>query len=378
MNTIGIFRNQLFKGSEIFILQQAEAIQGFEKCFIGRRIIGARPPSLSTWVLNEHDSLPEKSKEFFNALTTSAVPYNSLLKKQSLDLLHAHFAIDGLYALSLAQKKEIPLVTTLHGFDVTVSNRDLLASRSPSWINYLLWQKRFKKGGDKFICVSNFIAEQALRNGFAEDKIVQHYIGIDIDKYQQSDSPCTDGVILHVARLVEKKGTAVLLDAIKLVKSRYDAVPVVIIGDGPLLPQLKAQVISLRLENNVIFTGALAHTDVMAWMRKARMLVLPSLTAKTGDAEGLGMVLLEAAVTGIPVIGTNHGGIPEAIIDEKTGFLVAERDERQLAERILFLLDNETIRSTMGRNARKFVSENFNLAIQTKKLENIYKDIMHG
>lgn len=83
---------------------------------------------------------------------------------------------------------------------------------------------------------------------------------------------------------------------------------------------LKAQVTSLGLDQTVTFTGALPHVDVMAWMRKASMLVLPSITAKTGDAEGLGMVLLEAAVTGVPVIGTQHGGIPEAIIDEQTGF----------------------------------------------------------
>ncbi|WP_223863081.1 glycosyltransferase, partial [Enterobacter hormaechei] len=79
----------------------------------------------------------------------------------------------------------------------------------------------------------------------------------------------------------------------------------------------------------------------MEWMRKASMLVLPSITAKTGDAEGLGMVLLEAAVTGVPVIGTQHGGIPEAIIDEQTGFLVKERDDKQLAERISFLMKDE-------------------------------------
>src|SRR5690606_27091282 len=108
------------------------------------------------------------------------------------------------------------------------------------------------------------------------------------------------GIILHVARLVEKKGTAVLINAIKHVKERNADVKLVIIGDGPLMGELKAQVSSLGLERNVTFTGALSHGDVMTWMRKASMLVLPSITAKTGDAEGLGMVLLEAAVTSVP------------------------------------------------------------------------------
>ncbi|QGU35919.1 glycosyltransferase [Enterobacter hormaechei] len=376
MKTVGIFRNQLFKGSEVFIQQQAEALQCFDKCYIGRRLIGTKPEGSVACVLNEHGNVYGKLAEMVNAITTSQLPYQSVLKSQPLDLIHAHFAIDGLYALKLAQKKDIPLVTTLHGFDVTVSNKDLLASRSPAWINYLLHQHKVKSQGDKFICVSDFIARQALQHGFPESKIIQHYIGIDVNKYQPRAKEDDQGIILHVARLVEKKGTAVLINAVKQVKLLNPDVKLVIIGEGPLLDGLKAQVTSLGLDQTVTFTGALPHVDVMAWMRKASMLVLPSITAKTGDAEGLGMVLLEAAVTGVPVIGTQHGGIPEAIIDEQTGFLVKERDDKQLADRISYLSNNENIRFIMGTNAREFVNQKFNLSQQTTKLENIYQKLL--
>lgn len=378
MKTVGIFRNQLFKGSEVFIQQQAEALQCFDKCYIGRRLIGTKPEGSVACVLNEHGNVYGKLAEMVNAITTSQLPYQSVLKSQPLDLIHAHFAIDGLYALKLAQKKGIPLVTTHHGFDVTVSNKDLLASRSPAWINYLLHQHKVKSQGDKFICVSDFIARQALQHGFPESKIIQHYIGIDVNKYQPRAKEDDQGIILHVARLVEKKGTAVLINAVKQVKLLNPDVKLVIIGEGPLLDGLKAQVTSLGLDQTVTFTGALPHVDVMAWMRKASMLVLPSITAKTGDAEGLGMVLLEAAVTGVPVIGTQHGGIPEAIIDEQTGFLVKERDDKQLAERISFLMKDEHKRFEMGKNARIFISEKFNLSKQTIKLEKIYQELIHG
>lgn len=376
MKTVGIFRNQLFKGSEVFIQQQAEALQCFDKCYIGRRLIGTKPEGSVACVLNEHGNVYGKLAEMVNAITTSQLPYQSVLKSQPLDLIHAHFAIDGLYALKLAQKKGIPLVTTLHGFDVTVSNKDLLASRSPAWINYLLHQHKVKSQGDKFICVSDFIARQALQHGFPESKIIQHYIGIDVNKYQPRAKEDDQGIILHVARLVEKKGTAVLINAVKQVKLLNPDVKLVIIGEGPLLDGLKAQVTSLGLDQTVTFTGALPHVDVMAWMRKASMLVLPSITAKTGDAEGVGMVLLEAAVTGVPVIGTQHGGIPEAIIDEQTGFLVKERDDKQLADRISYLSNNENIRFIMGTNAREFVNQKFNLSQQTTKLENIYQKLL--
>lgn len=164
------FQKPAFKGSEVFIQQQAEALQCFDKCYIGRRLIGTKPEGSVACVLNEHGNVYGKLAEMVNAITTSQLPYQSVLKSQPLDLIHAHFAIDGLYALKLAQKKGIPLVTTLHGFDVTVSNKDLLASRSPAWINYLLHQHKVKSQGDKFICVSDFIARQALQHGFRKAK----------------------------------------------------------------------------------------------------------------------------------------------------------------------------------------------------------------
>ncbi|MCI1898003.1 MAG: glycosyltransferase [Enterobacter sp.] len=378
MKTVGIFRNQLFKGSEVFIKQQAEAITQYNKCYIGRRALGDKPDGAVAYVLNHRGDLQGTVAEMVNALTTSAIPYQNVLGNHCLDLIHAHFAIDGLYALALAQKKNIPMVTTLHGFDVTVSNKDLLKSRSPAWINYLFRQQRVKDLGDKFICVSDFIAQQAIKHGFPEHKIVQHYIGIDVEKYQPREQKDDQGIILHVARLVEKKGTTVLINAIKHVKAKGIETKLIVIGEGPLLAKLKAQVIALSLEENVTFTGALSHSDVMSWMRKASMLVLPSITAKTGDAEGLGMVLLEAAVSGVPVIGTHHGGIPEAIIDEHTGFLVTERDEKTLADRISYLLSNEQKRFEMGKNAREYISEKFNLSKQTLKLEKIYQELIHG
>lgn len=378
MKTVGIFRNQLFKGSEVFIDQQAEALTHFYKCYIGRRVVGHAPENANAHVLNEKGTLHERICEGYNALTLSAMPYKHLLRCQRLDLIHAHFAIDGLYALALAKSKDVPLVTTLHGFDVTVTSKELLASRSPAWINYLLRQRQLKEEGDKFICVSNFIARQAIENGFPDSKIIQHYIGIDVDKYSCRDSDEDQSLILHVARLVEKKGTSVLLDAIAIVRKGNPNVKLLIIGDGPLKAQLKEKVSALGLDENVILAGALPHLEVMQWMRKAGMLVLPSLTAKTGDAEGLGMVLLEAAATGVPVIGSQHGGIPEAIIDEKTGYLVPEKDPQQLAERISWLLNNADIRHQMGIEARQFVAMKFNLSKQTKKLEAIYQEVIHG
>ena len=114
----------------------------------------------------------------------------------------------------------------------------------------------------------------------------------------------------------------------------------------------------------------------MKLMQDAIMLVQPSVKAKTGDSEGLGIVLLEASASGIPVVGTWHGGIPEAIIDGVTGFLAPERNASALAEKLLTLLSEDSLREKMGYAGRKMVEERFDIKNQSKKLEDIYRMLL--
>jgi glycosyltransferase involved in cell wall biosynthesis len=126
----------------------------------------------------------------------------------------------------------------------------------------------------------------------------------------------------------------------------------------------------------VRFLGALPHDQVLAWMRKAAMLVLPSVRTATGRVEGLGMVLLEAAATGVPAVGSNIGGIPEGILDGRTGFLAPEKDVDALARRMADLLDDTALRHEMGARARAFVAERFDIHRQTELLEEFYDSLL--
>jgi glycosyltransferase involved in cell wall biosynthesis len=122
--------------------------------------------------------------------------------------------------------------------------------------------------------------------------------------------------------------------------------------------------------------GALPQAEVLAWMRQAAMLALPSVRTGTGRIEGLGMVGLEAAATGVPVIGSDIGGIPEAVIDGETGFLVPERDHEGLAARIEGLLADASLRRRMGAAARRLVEQKFDLVTQTRVLETLYDEAL--
>jgi len=120
----------------------------------------------------------------------------------------------------------------------------------------------------------------------------------------------------------------------------------------------------------------LPHAQVLAWMRKAAMLVLPGVRTATGRTEGLGLVLLEAAATGVAVIGSRVGGIPEAVADGHTGLLVPERDECALAECLGKLLDDPAMRHRMGAQGRALAEQRFDLHQQTAALETLYDSLL--
>ncbi|GAX86870.1 conserved hypothetical protein [Lebetimonas natsushimae] len=371
MNII-IYRNQLFKISESFITSQAEMLKKFNPIYVGRKSFGPAPKNSVVVTMDDLSIIKNINYVLFRNISF----FEKNLLSFNPKLIHAHFGVDGIYAIKLAQEMKIPLITTFHGFDVSISNKNLLFSGKPAWINYLLYRKKLAKNGDLFICVSDFIRKKIIELGFPENKTITHYIGIDTNLKKNKIKKFPYKVILHVARLTEKKGTKYLIDAFKIINKEDKNTKLIIIGSGILEKKLKKQVKELQLENYVKFLGAMSHNEVMEWMQKADIFCLPSITAKTGDAEGLGMVFLEAGIYEVPVVATLHGGIPEVILNNKTGFLVEERNIKQLADKLLILLKNENLRKSMGKEARNFIKEKFDIQKQTKKLEEIYKGLI--
>jgi glycosyltransferase involved in cell wall biosynthesis len=112
-------------------------------------------------------------------------------------------------------------------------------------------------------------------------------------------------------------------------------------------------------------------------MRRARVLALPSIRAKSGDREGLGIVLCEAFALGLPTVAFDSGGIRDAI-REGCGLLAAEGDSQDLARQLTLLLSNDRLRGNVAANARRHAVQNFDLAQQTEKLEQLYARIAEG
>ncbi len=364
-----IFRQNLFRVSEPFITEQAQQLRRYEPFYLGRLRYGPAPEGARSLALRD-GGWGSAARIGWQMATRSAGPFRRALGTVRPSLIHAHFGIDGVHALPLARRLDVPLVTTFHGFDATLSTAALLSS--PAWINYPLFRHRLARDGDLFLCVSAFIRDRVLAMGFPERRTLVHYTGVDWRAIRPRNPGEETPTILHVARLVEMKGTEYLIRAIAALARTHAQVRLDIVGDGPLRSRLQALAGALGVATRVRFLGALPHAEALCHMRRAAMLVLPSVHTPTGRVEGLGMVLLEAAATGVPVVASRVGGIPEGVLDGQTGVLVPGRDAEALCAGMAALLDQPDTRRRMGAAARLLVEQRFDIRRQGETLEGLY------
>jgi colanic acid/amylovoran biosynthesis glycosyltransferase len=375
MEPIVIYRNQLFKASEPFIALQARNLSKFRPIFVGRELCSEPEEHVEIVSLNKSN----KVAKFLHAVTARSGKINAEIAKKKPLLVHAHFGVDATYGAKIARFLEVPLIVTLHGFDVTVDRKRFLTSRSPALVRYGALRKKLAADTFRFICVSNFIREKAIEYGFPQEKLITHYIGIDLKQFHVTERTVRPKFrVLHVARLVEKKGTRYLIEAFRILLLAESSVfHLDIVGDGPMRGELEALVSLHGLDGSVTFHGMRSQIDVRNLLKDSDALCQPSITAESGDAEGLGMVLLEAAASGLPAVATRHGGIPEVVVHGETGILVPERDASALSSAFMLLQQDKENRMRMGANARKRVEDRFDVARQCVELEKIYADVLN-
>lgn len=359
---VAVVRAPVFNASETFVRRQIMGLTRYRPVVVGLEDKGNVPeglaPILPAGVL---EALGARLLGHWGSIETR-------LKDAAPRLIHAQFGTDGVLALPLARRLGVPLVTTLRGYEVTRSRANLLASLRPSWMRYALREARLARSGALFLAVSEALRVQAIARGFPAERTLTQYNGIDLARFRPQGRP-REAVVLHVARLVEKKGTAVLLRAFVQVADRAE---LVILGDGPLRPALERQAAQLGIAAKVRFMGHQDAEAVAEWLQRAAVLAAPSLTARSGDAEGLPNSVVEAIASGVPVIGTDHAGIPEAVIDGANGFLCPEGDDALLAVRLADLLGSSELRERMGQAGRALAEERFDAARQNRLLEERY------
>ena len=369
-----IYRDHLLPPSATFIKSQAEALNDFIPYYAGSRLIQPGLPLSKelTLVVNK-GGLLGKLREVSSKLWGFAPAFVQQIKALNPALIHAHFGPDGVIALPLARDLRVPLIVTFHGFDATVKDSYARRSSYRYWV-YLGRKDMLKHEAQLFIAVSKYIKAKLLEQGFPQNKIVVHYIGVDTEIFQPDPTVLREPIVLFVGRLVDKKGCQYLIRAMAQVQAAMPDVELVIIGDGPLKRDLEK--LSAKSLRRYRFLGAQPHHIVRSWMNRALLLGAPSVTASSGDSEGAPIVILEAQAMGLPVISSIHSGIPELVTHNETGFLVAERDWEELARYITYLLGDKTLWQQFSQRSQEQVRALFNLQKQTSALEEIYKQVL--
>lgn len=377
MRTVLVYRSRLLPLSETFIKEQVQAYRSWRGILVGRQ-------HSRQLVLDGLDTRFLEDERQSNAARWLArlrwllgsPPRLSTLRQDAAVLMHAHFGVDALEAAPIARSLTIPLVVTLHGYDINIKRQWWEDGHSSFPMRY--YPRRLLALAAEphvhFIAVSDALKRRAIAYGIPSQKVTTHYIGVDIAKFSPGPMPIVERGrrVLFVGRLVEKKGCEYLLRSIPQVQAQVPDVEVAIVGDGPLRHKLERLSHELRIDAR--FLGALSPLDVKAELDRARVFCLPSIEAENGDAEGFGLVLLEAQAAGLPVVTSAIGGAEEGMVDGETGYRFIEKDINTLAARLVALLLDDRLATAMAAQARPFVAQRFDLTVLTARLEAYYNE----
>ncbi len=276
------------------------------------------------------------------------------------DVVLCHFGPNGevMVRLRRALKETWPVATFFHGYDISV----LLNEKGPR-----IYDRLFRDG-DMFLAVSALFRQRLLELGTEEKRTVVHRMGVrpDSETYaaaSRTKGPQKEFVFISVGRLVEKKGLEYAVRAVAQCRERdpRTAIQLLIVGDGPLLEDLRETIRRLGLEGAVRLAGSVPRETIKHHLLAANAFVLPSVTAEAGDMEGIPVAITEAMAAGLPVVSTRHSGIPEVVENGVTGLLVAERDVDALAQAMHLVACDHELASRMGRAARAKVERHLDL-----------------
>ena len=290
-------------------------------------------------------------------------------KVESFSLIHAHFGQNGVGSLRLKEKYNVPLITSFYGYD----------SGRLSSLFRKFYKDLFVKG-DVFLALSEDMKYDLIDLGFPEDKIKIHHLGINLQQF----SPLENKVLNHfiflvVARLDESKGVQDVIKAFSLIQNSNTRLHIV--GDGKHKPELIKLANKLKLKTKVKFINNFKADNprqvVIEEMQYSDVVLLTSFIAPNGAKEGTPVVLMEAQACGKPCIATDHAGIPEVVINNKTGFITNERNVDLIADRMKLLYEDLTLRTEMGQNAILHIQKEYNQDVQIQRLFNVYNNLIN-
>ncbi|WP_112182077.1 MULTISPECIES: glycosyltransferase family 4 protein [Paraliobacillus] len=293
-----------------------------------------------------------------------------IIKQHNIKEIHFGNTLPiGLLIMLLGNK--VTTYAYLYGLDISHAKISPIKSR----ILKLILNKT-----KKIITISNYTKDLITSLGISNEKIKIISPGYSMPELLETKKDIRDEygisknkkIVLTVARLHERKGHDNVIEAIELALEENKEIFYVICGKGPYEETLKKQVKNKQLDHYILFAGEVSNEELISWYKVADVFIMTSRQiGNQGDVEGYGIVFLEANYFGIPVIGGNSGGMPDAIRDGKTGFLVDPLNVNEIADKLISLTNSVELRNLMGKEGHKWVISECSWQQRIKLLESV-------
>jgi colanic acid/amylovoran biosynthesis glycosyltransferase len=359
---LALFCTNFLPSSQVFVYEQLRQYQLWQAdVFAWRRFNQERFEFPRVYQAEPGYVIRGESKRFTRAFA-----------ERRYSLVHAHFGPAGAYARRHAQRAGLPLLVTFHGYDVPLlsSPRRFL----PLHVPYAALGPGMLRQMRLGLCASAELSSMLAALGVDARRLRVHRLGIDLERF--AFDPARDRrKVLMVGRMVEKKGFEYGLMAFARALGRGAKASLTIAGDGERRGALERLARELGVAGSVAFIGSQTNEQVARLMGEASVLLAPSVVARDGNRESGLIVVKEASASGTVPIGTRHGGIPDSIDDERTGYLVAERDVELMAERLGQLLGDEALRARLALAGREKMAREFDNRQLVAELEGIYDEV---
>ena len=278
----------------------------------------------------------------------------TVARAEKLDLLHVHYAIPHSISAILAresikQKRYVPVITTLHGTDITLVGADR---------SYLPITRYGLQQSDGVTAVSKFLKQATIETfDFDEIEVIpnficeKHYRRLEDSALRAEHSPNGERLLVHVSNFRAVKRPADCVEILAKVRATGVDARLIMVGDGPELSAVTYRAEQLGMNGSVVFVGKQAN--ISDYLGIADVFLLPS------ELESFGLAALEAQACEVPVIATRIGGIPEVVNDGETGFLSDVGDVDKMSADTLHLLRNEELRRSFGEKARELAVQRY-------------------
>ncbi len=295
----------------------------------------------------------------------------TVARAEKLDLLHVHYAIPHSISAILAresikQKRFVPVITTLHGTDITLVGADR---------SYLPITRYGLQQSDGVTAVSKFLKQATIETfDFDEIEVIpnficpQHYQKIEDSPLRRELAPNGEKILAHVSNFRPVKRPLDCIEILAKVKAKGGKVRLVMVGDGPERAACLYRAEQLNVKDSVIFVGKRAN--IADYLGFADIFLLPS------ELESFGLAALEAAACEVPVIATRIGGIPEVVTDGETGFLSDIGDTEKMSDDVMKLLNDEEMRLSFGTKSRELAVSRYDTKIIIPQYIKFYEKIL--